>query len=406
MTQWFIAAERPAHLTCMLPLEGLSDPYRENLCRGGVPNTPFFGFVGSFLYGSQKREDVAAMLHKYPLMNEYWEDKRPDISLIQCPAYVLASMSTGLHTVGSLRGFEDIPHEKKWLRLHSTQEWHDLYQDRSIVDFKKFLDFHMKGERNGWEETPKVRASASIDNLPFTTWPSPEAENTIFHLSADGTLQSTPSSITTGQLTYQSDAIVPNNDTDPEELSFTYTFQARTRLIGSSKAVLYMSCPDHDDLDVFVILRKADAHGKVLRNVNIPFAELKAIGGSGIEDVTDPQDVSKINVLQYIGPSGILRASHRAISPTLSKHNFPVHEHTSEEKITPGQVVKLEIGIWAAGIEFEEGERLVLRVSGHDMRMPEFEPLRGKFATGNKGRHVVHIGGEHDSHLVLPLMEC
>jgi hypothetical protein len=39
------------------------------------------------------------------------------------------------------------------------------------------------------------------------------------------------------------------------------------------------------------------------------------------------------------------------------------------------------------------------------MRMPEFEHLRGKFATGNKGRHVVHVGGECDSHLVVPLLE-
>jgi hypothetical protein len=64
--------------------------------------------------GNQKREDVVTMLQEYPVMNEYWQDKRANISSIQCPAYVLASMSTGLHTVGSLRGFEDIKHDKKW----------------------------------------------------------------------------------------------------------------------------------------------------------------------------------------------------------------------------------------------------------------------------------------------------
>ncbi|KAF7572534.1 hypothetical protein PtrM4_074390 [Pyrenophora tritici-repentis] len=92
-------------------------------------------------------------------MNEYWQDKRADISSIRCPAYVLASISTGLHTVGSLRGFEDIPHDKKWLRLHSTQEWHDLYQKHSVADFKKFLDFYLKGENNGWEQTARARIS-------------------------------------------------------------------------------------------------------------------------------------------------------------------------------------------------------------------------------------------------------
>lgn len=46
-TQWSIAAERPPHLACIAPLEGVSDFYRETFCRGGVPYTPFWGFLGS-----------------------------------------------------------------------------------------------------------------------------------------------------------------------------------------------------------------------------------------------------------------------------------------------------------------------------------------------------------------------
>lgn len=50
--QWFIAAECPPHLSCILPLEGLSDVYRETLCRGGVPYTPFWEFLrDNGLYG-------------------------------------------------------------------------------------------------------------------------------------------------------------------------------------------------------------------------------------------------------------------------------------------------------------------------------------------------------------------
>ena len=39
--QWYVAAEQPPHLTCIAPMEGLSDPYREHVCRGGIPNTRF-----------------------------------------------------------------------------------------------------------------------------------------------------------------------------------------------------------------------------------------------------------------------------------------------------------------------------------------------------------------------------
>ncbi len=54
------------------------------------------------------------MLEKYPLMNDYWEDKRARIAQIQVPAYILASYSTGLHTVGSFRGYEEIGSKDKW----------------------------------------------------------------------------------------------------------------------------------------------------------------------------------------------------------------------------------------------------------------------------------------------------
>jgi uncharacterized protein len=57
---------------------------------------------------------MVAMLGKYPHMNEYWEDKRARIEDIDIPAYILASYSSAIHTVGSCRGFEDMKHDKKW----------------------------------------------------------------------------------------------------------------------------------------------------------------------------------------------------------------------------------------------------------------------------------------------------
>jgi uncharacterized protein len=64
--------------------------------------------------GRERLEDPVAMLRKHPLINDYWRDKRARIEQIQVPAYVLASYSTPLHLPGSLRGFEELPHDKKW----------------------------------------------------------------------------------------------------------------------------------------------------------------------------------------------------------------------------------------------------------------------------------------------------
>ena len=87
------------------------------------------------------------MIQTQLLTNEYWEDKRAKSHIINVTAYILASMLTGLHTVDSTRSYEDIPHDKKYLRFHSTQEWHDLHTDFAVQDFRKSLDFYTKRYR-------------------------------------------------------------------------------------------------------------------------------------------------------------------------------------------------------------------------------------------------------------------
>lgn len=66
------------------------------------------------ILGSGKQEDVVEMMEKYPYMNEYWADKRADMSRIEVPSFVGATYASPLHTVGSLRGYQEIPHDKKW----------------------------------------------------------------------------------------------------------------------------------------------------------------------------------------------------------------------------------------------------------------------------------------------------
>ena len=41
VSQWFIAAEKPAHLAAIAPWEGFCDHYRESGTRGGIPTPEF-----------------------------------------------------------------------------------------------------------------------------------------------------------------------------------------------------------------------------------------------------------------------------------------------------------------------------------------------------------------------------
>jgi predicted acyl esterase len=202
-----------------------------------------------------------------------------------------------------------------------------------------------------------------------------------------------PTEAISGSVSYQSDAAALQVDNDPEEVSFNFTFAERKTTIGASKAILYMSCPSHHDLDVFIQLRKVDRHQRILQNINIPLHHL------GLDS---EEEVESINTLKYLGPTGVLRASHRALDNARSKPHWPAHNHSQVLPALPGSIVRLEIGLWPAAIQFEAGEGFILKVAGHHMALAEFVPLRGQFETGNKGRHHVHYGGDFASHITIP----
>lgn len=52
VAQYYVAAEKPAHLACIAPLEGFSDPAREMALRGGIPHTSFSKTIANTLTGT------------------------------------------------------------------------------------------------------------------------------------------------------------------------------------------------------------------------------------------------------------------------------------------------------------------------------------------------------------------
>lgn len=115
-------------------------------------------------------------------------------------------------------------------------------------------------------------------------------------------------------------------------------------------------------------------------------------------------EVPNVNVAKHIGQQGMLRASHRVtLQPRISDDELPVYTHDFAEPVKPGEVIPLLIPIWPVGIVFEAGEGLMLRISGHNMSLPEVEAMRPEEPVdANRGTHTLHTGGEYESYIVLP----
>ena len=93
---------------------------------------------------------------------------------------------------------------------------------------------------------------------------------------------------------------------------------------------------------------------------------------------------------------GILKVSHRKLDPELSTPYRPFHTHDEEQKLDPGEVVPIEVEIWATSMIFKEGHRIRLDVQPHDGDH--------YFAAYKLKNNSIYTGGERPSYVLLPII--
>jgi uncharacterized protein len=285
-----------------------------------------------------------------------------------------------------------------------SQEWHDLYViPETNEELMDFFDHYLAGKENNFvKHTPKVRWALlqggdrdAIENIAIEDFPLPNTDYRELFLGNDGKL-ATSSPTEASKVSYLS------RGDGKGVVSFDIHFDEPTQLVGIPKAIVYMSTEDHDDMNVYITLKKLDKDGNPLMHMTIP--RVRSLAASH----ADIAEKDRTSLLLHPGSLGVLRASHRHIDAEKNVHpNWPWHPHTFEEKLNPGEVVRLEIGIWAMGWQYDAGEGLRVEIGGgHDMNH-EIRHFTTKFPaehTLNKGNHVVHFGGEYQSKVILPFV--
>ncbi|HJG88498.1 CocE/NonD family hydrolase [Barnesiella viscericola] len=411
VSQWFIAAERPEHLAAIAPWEGFCDHYRESGTRGGIPAPEFPEMIAeTFASAHGMLEDQPRMIVERPFMCDYWEDKAARVENIEIPAYVVASYTNSVHTHGSFAGFRRMASKEKWLRVHNTSEWFDYYTPENVEDLRRFFDHYLKGIDNGWEQTPRVRLSVlnpggtDIVGRAEEEFPLARTRYRKLYLSAADSALCTILPDQQAMSEYQSDSA-------RHEVTYRYRMEKPTELTGYMKLHLWVSAPDHDDMDLAVRVEKLSRDGQPL-----------------------PDRTGNI-----IAATGLMRVSMRQLDEARSTEAEPYYTFTTEQKLKPGEIVPVEIEIWPMGLYFNEGEMLQLTVGAYQpanaaipfgsasISVPRegytFMPgqpvdmitVGGNAtqcadptdvvvspATHNAGRHRIYTGGQYDSYLYVP----
>jgi predicted acyl esterase len=369
INQWHVASRQPPHLAAMCIWEGAADWYRDMTHHGGILSTfwanwydmqvktvqyglgergPRSRVTGALVCGDETLSDAELTRNRcsfgddilaHPLDDDYHKARSPDWDKVTVPFLTAANWGgQGLHPRGNFEGFSRAASKQKWLECHGLEHWTHFYTDYGRELQRRFFDYHLKGESNGWDRQPKVQLQVRHPDRFVerheADWPLPSTRWTKFHLHPDAqTLMPTP----------------PQN---AAELSFaamgdgltfmSAPFDEDTEITGPLAAHLRISSST-EDADIFLVFRVFSA------------------------DLREQTFVGAIDPHTPVA-QGWLRASHRELDESLSKPYRPYHTHSRLQPLQPGIPVDLAIEIWPTSIVVQKGHRIALSVRGRDYK--------------------------------------
>lgn len=385
IVQWRIAQLNPPHLACINPWEGYTDAYRDHTHNGGIPETKFLHFSDwSCQFSPNRTEAWYKSNQAHELLDEYHESKRAaNLAAITVPAYCVVDWGDhGLHTRGTLHGYETISSKHKWLEVHGRKKWQYFYQPSSLARQEAFYQKFLKGVPSEIDSWPRVRIEIRDRAYEGTwrdekEWPIQQTRFALKYLDAESKRLQDSLPDTHGHISYDSLSKTGDN------AQFVYVFDRDTEVTGSMRLRLWVSTgTESDDLDLFVSVDKLDVKGQV-----VPFVAFAMFDNAPLA-------------------LGWLRASHRELDPDLTHHNRPWMKHRRRLPLRPDEIVPVDIEIIASSTKFRQGESLKLTIQGTDIfSCPDIGPTMMHENSVNKGKHTIYTGSVFDSYLVLPVID-
>lgn len=366
INQWHVASLQPPHLAAMCVWEGAADWYRDMTHHGGILSTfwanwydmqvktvqyglgdrgPKSIVTGESICGDETLTEEELVANRcslgdeivaHPQDDQYHRDRSPVFEQIVTPLLTAGNWGGhGLHLRGNVEGYVRSASDQKWLELHGLEHWTHFYTDYGRELQLEFFDHFLKGEDNGWDRRPpvllQVRHLDRFEERTEDDWPIPRTRWTEFYLSPDAGLTPVP----------PADGADIAFDAMGDGVTFSSDpLTTDTEITGPMAAKLWMSSTT-SDADLFLIFRVFDPQG---------------------DEVTFQGALDPHTPIAH----GWLRASHRALDPSLSLPYRPYHTHADPEPFDPGTVYELDIELWPTSIVVPAGYTIALTVRGRD----------------------------------------
>jgi uncharacterized protein len=406
--QWKVAGLQPPSLKAIIPWEGRADQYRDQAYHGGIFA---MGFIASWhnrntalhLLGRPRSYNPDAfqndMLWNYmrnDLDSEYWRLASARWDKIKVPLYSVGNWGGfSMHLRGNTEGFMCAASKHKKLRIHTGTHYHPFHSEEGRADQLRFMDYWLKGIRNGIMDEPpvklEIRTGGSMKPYSFrleNEWPLARTQWTKLYLRIDRAASERPDAV--------EGALV---GTAPKDCSrVTYPASAPTRPGKAPRGVSFETAPMTEDTEVTGPLVLNLWVSSTSEDMDI-FATLRNIGPDGKDVCEMGQQGDPVPCVT----KGWLRASQRKLDPERSLAYRPYHAHDERRWLGPDEVVECQVEIWPTSMVFQKGHKLRLDISPVDgVGSLYFTHFHADY---NAGAHnCIWSGGERQSYLLLPVI--
>ncbi|MGE4340190.1 MAG: CocE/NonD family hydrolase [Pigmentiphaga sp.] len=423
---WRVAQDPPACLKAIIPWEGFMDMYRDPTYHGGILNefarrwaeiqavSVQYGLgsrarknpnTGVSIAGpidldddvlAANRRDMFLQAREHPLDDAWYQERSVDPARIHIPFLSCANWGgMGIHPRGNFRGFTHAPAKQKWLEVHGDTHW-SLFSAAYGLDLqKRFFDYFLKGEDNGWDRTPPVllnvrHVNGNVELREEMEWPLARTCWTPYYLDAHQ--QTLTEALPTAEVKVAYASL-------EDGLAFRSTpLATRTEITGPMVARLFIESAT-TDADLFLIVQVFDPEGQELT----------------FQGALDPNTPIAM---------GWLRASHRRLDLERSTFWQPFHPHDAADPLAPGEIVEVEVEILPSSLVLPAGWSIGLAIRGKDYEYHGAVEVFGQefyYATKGTGgmTHAdpvdrpaegfdttvtLHTGGAYASCLLLPFV--
>ena len=409
--QWLVALQRPPHLTCIAPVDGCTDFYRDYAWKGGLFNSNFLGMWGSDtlaqcywpgeVEGKLPPADLFNAFLAHPEDGPFWWEisSWTRLAEIDVPVLSVVPQPSYNHSRGQLWGYQRIESPKKLVVLPWNPQSHVIFMESAPLNayLLRWFDHWCKGIDTGIMAEPEVAICDSVTQewRHEAEYPIERTEWTeyFFHSGLDGpateapygTLSTEPPGAEAPD-SYATGSRLPSTaDMNVDPLTPPQT----ARVLSGDPQIAFVSAPLAEDLKVW---------GPISVTVWASTNTLDTAFFTKLGDV-DPDGGCRI-ISEYV-----LKASYRATDASRSSPGQPFHPYQDPQRPEPVVVHEYCIELPPKFWTFKAGHRIWVQLSADDnsYHLMLHTTYTAELLPAPGGTTIFH-DVEHPSHLLLPVI--